>query len=262
MLNNTALQTTGTEAKAATFTALLPIETKHFQGVTTHSVNARTLHGFLESKRDFTNWIKGKIDRYGFIQGLDFVIVENLSSPNLASAKNKQSTKARVQRLTDYHISLNMAKELCLVENNHQGKLARQYFINCEESLNTISPETAERLRLDWQTQRTQAKAQYNPMAAALKACLIRLGKDSSKPHYYINESKMLLSVVLGMSADRYRALHGITGDIRTTLNADQLEKLAYLEQADEMLLNADIDDFDERKQKLIIAFSNRFRRN
>ncbi|MGR6981770.1 antA/AntB antirepressor family protein [Testudinibacter sp. P27/CKL/0425] len=247
-------------AEAVIFANQLPIQESYFQGVTTHSINARDLHRFLESKRQFANWIKSKIDQYGFKQGEDFAIVEsfckpemtskkstgeNLSLTNLLSAKNKQSTKARPQMQIDYHISLNMAKELAMLERNQQGKLARKYFIDCETELNRVAPQTAEMLRLDWLAQR--------------EASLIRSGRDPQKRYHYSNESAMVLSVVLGKSDKQYRKERGIVGNIRPTLNVEQLEKLAYLEQADAMLLNANIDDFHERKQKLIIACSNHF---
>lgn len=90
------------------------------------TVNARDLHQFMEIGKDFSNWIKDRIDQYGFQKNQDFVIIENLSSPKSASAK------ARPQRQIDYHLSLDMAKELAMVERNHRGRQARRYFIECE----------------------------------------------------------------------------------------------------------------------------------
>jgi anti-repressor protein len=79
------------------------------------TVNARELHTFLEVGRDFANWIKQRIEKYGFIEGIDF-------TPELA-----KSVGGRPERV--YHISIDMAKELSMVENNEKGKEARQYFI-------------------------------------------------------------------------------------------------------------------------------------
>ena len=39
------------------------------------AVNARELHGFLEVGKDFSNWIKGRISKYDFIEGVDFIRV-------------------------------------------------------------------------------------------------------------------------------------------------------------------------------------------
>ncbi|WP_334468236.1 antA/AntB antirepressor family protein [Arsenophonus sp. PmNCSU2021_1] len=108
---------------------LINIETKNISGQLIQTVNARDLHAFLEIGKDFSNWIKDRIKQYGFVEGDDFIIVENLSSPKLASAKSRQ------QMLKEYAISLNMAKELSMVERNEKGKQARQYFIECERRI-------------------------------------------------------------------------------------------------------------------------------
>lgn len=107
-------------------TSLIPLFTGAISGATISLCDARTLHEFLKVKRDFTNWIKGRIQKYGFVAGEDFIAVENLSSPDLVSSK------ARAQKLTDYHLTMDMAKELSMVENNEQGRAARKYFIACE----------------------------------------------------------------------------------------------------------------------------------
>ncbi|WP_375693986.1 antA/AntB antirepressor family protein [Bartonella sp. AD24XZML] len=95
-------------------------------GESVQTVNARDLHAFLEAKRDFSNWIKDRISRYNFIEGQDFVKTQDLRSPNLASAKSRSVIAI------NYHLTLEMAKELSMVERNEKGKQARQYFIECE----------------------------------------------------------------------------------------------------------------------------------
>jgi anti-repressor protein len=110
------------------------------------TVNARDLHQFLEVGRDFSNWIKGRINRFGFIKDVDYVIGENVSSPVLVSSKNK------AHEAIDYFITLDMAKELSMVERNAKGKQARQYFIECEKQLKVpvfqIPTNFADALRL------------------------------------------------------------------------------------------------------------------
>lgn len=88
------------------------------------AVNARELHGFLEVGRDFSNWIKDRIVKYEFTENVDYVRV----------AKNGVGINQGFQPI-DYYISLDMAKELAMVENNEQGKIARRYFIDCERQL-------------------------------------------------------------------------------------------------------------------------------
>ena len=108
---------------------LISLTQSAINGELQQTVNARDLHAFLEVGRDFSNWIKGRIYKYGFEENVDYVIVENLSSPDLANAK------ARPQKLLDYYISIDMAKELSMIENNDKGRDVRRYFIQCEKQL-------------------------------------------------------------------------------------------------------------------------------
>jgi phage anti-repressor protein len=110
-------------------TQLISLHTRSINEQTLDTVNARDLHAFLEVGRDFSNWIKARINRYGFIEGEDFMCVENLSSPKRASSKS------RTQKVKDYFLTLDMAKELAMVERNDKGKQARRYFIDCEKQL-------------------------------------------------------------------------------------------------------------------------------
>lgn len=95
----------------------------------TQLCNARDLHASLKVGRDFSTWITGRVAEYGFVQGEDFVTAEVLSSPK------RGSSKARKQTMIDYHLTLDMAKELAMVENNEIGRMVRRYFIRVETEL-------------------------------------------------------------------------------------------------------------------------------
>jgi phage anti-repressor protein len=90
------------------------------------TVDARELHAFLCVKRDFSNWIKGRIAKYEFIEGVDFVSYEGFP-PDLAKTSGGRPP-------VEYALSLRMAKELSMVENNAKGREARRYFIAKEEA--------------------------------------------------------------------------------------------------------------------------------
>ena len=132
---------------------LIPIFTREIQQESTvRCCNARDLHAFLEVGRDFSNWIKSRIDKYQFVEGEDFVTVQNLSSPNLASSNINQlysaeskNAKSRQQQMVDYHITLDMAKELAMVENNEIGRKVRRYFIQIEKKSREILEMRANR---------------------------------------------------------------------------------------------------------------------
>lgn len=91
-------------------------------------VSARELHSFLESKRDFSNWIKDRIKKYEFIENVDFVLLNNFSEQTGQGGHNK----------IEYILTLDCAKELSMVEGNAKGKQARRYFIACEKRLKDI----------------------------------------------------------------------------------------------------------------------------
>jgi phage anti-repressor protein len=93
------------------------------------TVSARQLHSFLEVGKIFTTWIQERIVSFGFVEGQDFVMIEGLSLPNLGGAK------PRAQTTKEYHLSIDMAKELSMVERNEKGKQARRYFIECEKRM-------------------------------------------------------------------------------------------------------------------------------
>ena len=86
-----------------------------------NAVNARELWGKLGSKTQFADWIKSRIEKYDFVDGVDFIVQKILNG------------ESRGFQPIDYFISLDMAKELSMVENNAQGKIARRYFIECEK---------------------------------------------------------------------------------------------------------------------------------
>ena len=106
------------------------------------TVSARQLHSFLEVGKIFTTWIQERIVSFGFVEGQDFVMIEGLSLPNLGGAKSRpQTTK-------EYYLTIDMAKELSMVERNEKGKQARRYFIECEKRMveNASTPMTREQL--------------------------------------------------------------------------------------------------------------------
>lgn len=104
-------------------TALVPVFTAELQGELTQLCNARDLHAFLGVGRDFSEWIKYRIEQYGFIDGDDFI----LCSPLLGSKRRGGHNR------TDYQLTLDTAKELAMVENNAKGREVRRYFIAVEK---------------------------------------------------------------------------------------------------------------------------------
>ena len=95
------------------------------------TVDGRTLHGALGVKRDFATWMKARISKYGFVEGQDYEkIVNDFTFPQTGELSHND-----FKTPVEYRLETGMAKELCMVENNEAGRVARRYFIECERQL-------------------------------------------------------------------------------------------------------------------------------
>ncbi|ACS50710.1 phage antirepressor Ant [Bartonella grahamii] len=106
---------------------LIDIYQTTIDGDTVQTVNARELHGFLEIGKDFSTWITDRINKYNLLENQDFVCSPILGSKGRGGHNRK-----------DYHLTLSVAKELSMLENNKKGREARLYFIKCERLLKQV----------------------------------------------------------------------------------------------------------------------------
>ena len=98
-----------------------------------NSVNAREIHSYLQVNTKFADWIRRAIEKYDFKENVDYVcFLKNEKAGNNAISK-------------DYIVTLDMAKELAMLENNEKGKEIRKYFIKVEkEYFNSLSKNSNE----------------------------------------------------------------------------------------------------------------------
>ncbi|ENT6141535.1 antA/AntB antirepressor family protein [Escherichia coli] len=110
---------------------LIPVFNGTIDNETILLVNARELHSFLGVGRMFAHWVKERIAEYGFVESQDYILI----------CQNGQ-TKGRGgnRRSKDYHLTLDTAKELAMVERNEKGRQIRRYFIECEKKLRSMQP--------------------------------------------------------------------------------------------------------------------------
>ena len=102
---------------------LIPVFNGLIQNQPVQLCNARELHTFLDIGKDYSTWIKDRINEYGFIQDEDYFVIT-------------ERTNGRPRK--EYHITLDMGKELGMVERNERGRQIRQYFIRCERTLKAL----------------------------------------------------------------------------------------------------------------------------
>lgn len=92
------------------------------------TVSARELHGFLQVETPYHKWFP-RMCEYGFTENQDFSVMD-IFVHNPAGGP---------QSMKDAQLTIDMAKEICMLQRNEKGKQARQYFIQLEKDWN--SPE-------------------------------------------------------------------------------------------------------------------------
>lgn len=97
------------------------------------TVSARELHEFLEVSTEYRHWFP-RMCEYGFIEGQDFrsFLTESIGG----------------RPAQDAQLTIDMAKEICMLQRNEKGKQARQYFIQLEKDWNSPEKVMARALRI------------------------------------------------------------------------------------------------------------------
>lgn len=93
------------------------------------TLSARELHQFLEVGTDFRHWFP-RMCEYGFTEGVDF-------KPVIFDQVQMEGSREVKRTVTDYELTIPMAKELCMIQRSDKGKMARQYFLSIEKAWNT-----------------------------------------------------------------------------------------------------------------------------
>ena len=102
--------------------------------VDTQMVSARELHEKLHISTRFNDWFP-RMCEYGFSEGSDFY-------------SKMSKTKNGGRPSTDYDISVDMAKQICMIQRTPEGKACRQYLIDLEKAWNTPEQVMARALRI------------------------------------------------------------------------------------------------------------------
>jgi len=108
---------------------LIVISTEIIGSEEVSSVNSRGIHEYLEINTKYSDWINRAIAKYEFEDGVDFQL--------LKSGKSNSNNP-----MVDYIVTIDMAKELCMVSNTPKGRETRKYFIQAEKNLREISKDS------------------------------------------------------------------------------------------------------------------------
>lgn len=109
--------------KDKTMNELIIIRPTLINGAEVNSVNARDLHAVLESKQDFSTWIKKRLDEVDAVENVDYIVFHK-------KMENLEGGRPQVE----YILSTDIAKEIAMMERNEKGKQVRRYFIEVEKA--------------------------------------------------------------------------------------------------------------------------------
>jgi len=98
---------------------IITVERKNINGVEVNSVNSRDIYEYLEVDSRYNDWIQRAIDKYEFEENIDYSKLSNGTARGI-----------------DFIVTLDMAKELCMVSSTSKGKETRKYFIEVEKQSN------------------------------------------------------------------------------------------------------------------------------
>ena len=143
------------------------------------TVSARDLHEALEINTRFNDWFS-RMAEYGFENGVDFNLLKN--------EKVRLEGNREVKRdIMDYQISVDMAKQICMIQRSEKGKQYRQYFIDLEKAWNTpgadLRPRPENGRSEDREAERNQRRSAGRCRAHASEGNLRGCGESKHQFH-------------------------------------------------------------------------------
>lgn len=169
--------------KDKTMNELIIIRPTLINGAEVNSVNARDLHAVLESKRQFADWIKARIDEVDAIENIDYIVF---------SQKNENGNN---KPLIEYILSTDIAKEIAMLERNEIGKKVRRYFIEVEKAYQN---KTTPLNQLDYMQLQLNYLKEQDKKIYALENKTDEIHKEQLKTKHNINRL---------LSNDRYMTI-------------------------------------------------------
>lgn len=166
---------------------LLNIEVKNGRQL----VSARELHEFLGVTERFQQWFDKRVKKYEFVEDEDFTSVKSFTVVNNGAKKELQ----------DYAITIEMAKELSMVQDNAKGKVARKYFIQCERVANSLGSYYMKQIKeLSIRLERTEKMIGLRSKTVFDYGRYIKNKMGITKANKLYENVKMVLFAELGVS--------------------------------------------------------------
>jgi len=163
-------------------------------------INSRLLHKKLGVASYHADWIRRRVDGFGFTEGEDYFI-------------SKMSKSKKMGRPTlNYLLTLDMAKELCMLENNDIGKQVRKYFISVEKEYREL-----------YATRRTRLSLTDS----------IKLSEENERMHGHAYSTyTLMIYEIVGIKPlyMQYKKTHDKVEGFRKSLSEDELKRVSIAE--------------------------------
>lgn len=207
-------------------------------------VDARSLYKEIiqsEDTSNFSRWIKRAIKNYKFIENVDFILIRPIGLI-------KQFGQGGDVKSKNYTLSIDMAKQLSMVDKKESGFIARKYFILMEKIA---------KANKEWLDIRHPEKKEYKDMCEALSSNIYKHNARFADKYDYSREANFLNIIACGAPAQAIRNYFNLTDTselTRDSLEKDYNEKLAFLQKQNMIFLGMDIP-IVERVKMLIQSF-------
>ena len=221
------------------YNKLLPILSEDGEGF---CVSAKDLHKQLQVGRDYTTWIKDRIKKYDFISNEDYIeywvkdgiIFDDTQMGDVKLDITNSNQMVRNGYSKEYKLTIDCAKQLCMVQNNNLGKMTRKYFIYVERLLKKA---------IEWDLIRKPERIRYKEMCEELKKYYIRNKGKEPEWYVYSNEADALNKICLGAKAKDIREyIEACDKNTREWLEAEYNTYLDELQKMDLMYLRMNFD--------------------
>lgn len=207
------------------------------------TVDARKLHEVLGSKRQFADWIKQRIEKYDFVENVDYESFSQIcEKPNGG------------RPTIEYKLTINMAKELSMIENNEVGKEFRKYFIMSEEIAHKV---------IGWENTRESNVIAHEQLTATFKREYMNVhGNREPKGWMYGQLQNDVYWIVFGVDANSMKEVLEIKHYESIPNNVVQQidEALTWTYNRMQILIEMGmIDNREERTNKVAEMFDKKF---
>lgn len=221
-----------------TYQRKFPILLDNEDNIEKFCINARQLWNELDCPQgQFNKWTERKFKPYGFIENVDFKPFRQ-NSPKPQGGRPEK----------DYILTMDMSKQLAMIDKKESGFIARKYFILMERIVKDNK---------DWLNIRNPERKEYKDMCEMLSSNIFKHSARPADKYDYSREANIINIIATGSDAQSIRNYFRLSSTnelTRDSLEKEYNEKLAFLQKQNMIYLGLDMP-IVERVKMLIASF-------